>query len=713
MTRADLYKIRSSWLQSNWLYERSYYKDFDFSILDNVMYIKRAGKGKNNDTYNDAIIMADTETSKEKKGEICKNYIVAWTISIRAFNQNICTLYGHKPSELIDCINQITAHMQGNKTIIYWHNIQYDWVFIRKFCFRAWGVPKEQLNIKPHYPLFINFDNGIIFKDSLILAQRSIEKWAEDLQVEHRKAVGRWNYEKIRCQNNYIFTEDELDYIECDTVAGVECLQATMDVLHKHIYSMPYTATGIPREDVRKLSRDNRGRDWFKKVVPAYYIHLMLEAFFHGGYTHGNRHYINQVIDWIKTVCRDLSSSYPFQMMSKKFPMGRFKPLSGAKSIDWILKHGEKYAFLFKLILVDYKVKDDFVAMPLLQVSKCIKLINPVTDNGRLLAASYAELYLNEVDLKLIYEQMSDKTKAAITDLHYCHKDYLPRWFTDYIYKCYEDKCNLKGKDPVLYALAKSKVNSLYGMSCQHPVKPIINEDYDTGLFAEEKHEDPNYNEEMYNKYAKKYTSVLPYQIGCWVTSYALADLFALGACCGYWWYSDTDSCYGSNWDESKVDAFNKRQRDLLKANGYDPVIANGVEYCPGVAEIDGEYKSFRFLGAKRYSCITYEDKLKITVAGVPKKAGAKLLKNIDNFHKGYVFNFSDPEKLLDDTDKRKLQHTYFFEDDIYIDENGNERGDSIDLSPTTYVLDDCYNPAWDTLFEEELSVQCFDYEEE
>ena len=67
-------------------------------------------------SINDCIIMADTETSKAKVNEWyydkklrikyvpVDNYVVAWTLSIRAFDTNIVTLYGHRPSEFITCL---------------------------------------------------------------------------------------------------------------------------------------------------------------------------------------------------------------------------------------------------------------------------------------------------------------------------------------------------------------------------------------------------------------------------------------------------------------------------------------------------------------------------------------------------------------------------------------------------------------------------------
>ena len=709
MKRYELYNIRKDHFQNDHKYKCIFWKDFDFSIFDKIMYIKRSGQG-HDETYDDCIIMADTETSKERYKENCRNYVVAWSMSILAFDTNIVTLYGHKPSEFVECVDKMRSHFQGEKTIIYWHNMGYDWVFVRKFCMRKWGTPDQQLNIKSHYPLFINFNNGIIFKDSLILAQRKLEKWAEDLDVEHKKAVGSWDYDKVRNQSDE-FSADEIHYIENDTLAGVECINKMMKTLHKHIYSMPYTATGIVREAVRTIGKEYHARDLFKRIVPDFYIQCILEAVYHGGFTHANRHYISRTVvaDAVKgfIICRDFNSSYPFSMIAFKYPMERFTPLEKNVKPSYILKNSENYAFIFKLIMMKPELKNDSIPMPALQMSKCIKSINAIEDNGRILQAEYVEIYLNEIDLKVICEQYD--FNGVCVDVHFAAKDYLPRWFTDYVFECYADKCRLKNGDPVLYNLAKARVNCLYGMLCQKPCKEMIDEDYQTGEFSINKDASM---EELYEKYLKKYTSILPYQWGVWVTSYAFYNLFLLGKCVapdGIWLYSDTDSAYATKWDDKKINAYNERCKELLKANGYGAVKIGNKEYWLGCAEVDGIYSEFRTVGAKRY-VIRYADipkyrepdekgnilanKLKITVAGVPKKAAKCLKDDINNFHRNFTF---------DGETSGKLQHTYYFEKDIWIDEFGNERGDSIDLSLTTYVLDDVETIDWEKLWEEEI----------
>ena len=224
------------------------------------MYVRKPSKPVVN--VNDCIIMIDTETSKSVPGEVCENYVVAWTITIRAFHKNICTLYGNRPSECLDCIQRILNSLQGAVTYMYIFNLSYDWVFLRKFFFDSFGLPVKQLNTKSHYPIYIEFDNGLILRDALILAQRKLEKWAIDLDVEHKKAVGKWDYDLIRSQDHH-FKEDELIYMENDTCAGVECLDVLMTSLGKKIYNMPWTATGIPREEVQKRGRAENGHDYF------------------------------------------------------------------------------------------------------------------------------------------------------------------------------------------------------------------------------------------------------------------------------------------------------------------------------------------------------------------------------------------------------------------------------------------------------------------
>lgn len=686
-------------------YQRAYWKDFDFEIFRHIQVRKRTS-GKS--TFLNCIIMADTETSRKNNGSD-DNHICAWSIAFRAFHRNICTLWGQSPREFPEMLSKLREHVEADEIFIYWHNMSYDWIFIRRFMFERFGFPVNQLNTKPLYPLYIKFGNGITFKDSLILAQRSLEKWANDLQVEHQKAVGHWDYEKIRSQHD-TFSEDELLYIENDVLAGVECIDVTMTQIGKNIGSIPYTATGIVRGELRDISSQNRGRDWFLRIQnEEYHVQEILELCFHGGYTHPNRYWVGEVIS---AVCKDFSSSYPFEILVRKYPSEKFWKVNPKfADMDTILCNMEDYAFIFKVKCTGLDLKNLRDPMPtLLYSTKKLKSLNAIVDNGRVMRADYIECYMNEIDFsEFLNHYTYDEESLQIEDCWCASKDFLPRWFTDYVFDRYKLKCMLKHTDKILYAIEKAKLNSCFGMCAQKPCKPELTEHYDTGAYTIDEAYDP---EEKYHTWRNKRSSFLPYCIGVYITSYAQADLMKLGECTGggIWAYSDTDSVYADHFDEEKLDAFNRSRKDLLISRGYGPVVVNGEEFTIGEATTDGIYTQFKALHSKCY-CVrpwvadgegfTMADPLKIVVAGVPKKGSKALENRIENFQIGFTF----PGKI-----SGKLQHDHhFLEGDIYEDEDGNITGDSISLSPCDYMIKPAtYIDMYD-LDAEEVTIQSYE----
>ena len=195
------------------------------------------------------------------------------------------------------------------------------------------------------------------------------------------------------------------------------------------------------------------------------------------------------------------------------------------------------------------------------------------------------------------------------------------------------------------------------------------------------------------------------------VTSYAFRNLHRLNKCVkpedqdGLLLYNDTDSGYAQNWDIDKIAAYNKWCLDMLTANGYGPVEVGGKTFILGIAEhkeLEDDYSEFKVMGAKRYAGRCLEDnKIHITVAGVPKKGADCLEDDLTRFTKNFVF---EGEKT------GKLQHIYFTSD-IYVDDRGNETGDSIDLLAADYKLDatERFLLDFDKLLEEEIEVQVYE----
>ena len=286
-------------------YKFLHYTAFKYKHLNRIIYRNCRGY-HNSDTYNDVIISLDTESSRKEDhadGQPGECHLCAWTISILAFDHCFVTLYGNKPSECIACINMIRSHLRGDLTYFFVHNLAWDWMFLRKFMFRSWGHPSDQLNTKPHYPISIKFSNGLIFRDTLIIAQTNLDQWAKDLGVT-LKQKGKWDYDQVRNQD-HVFSPDELSYIECDTKALCECVNEYSKSLNKSVYSIPFTATGLVRADVRQIGKENRAKELFKRLVPDYPLYKIMESCF--------PHPVRSVTTLIPSYCAIVSKGIPLE----------------------------------------------------------------------------------------------------------------------------------------------------------------------------------------------------------------------------------------------------------------------------------------------------------------------------------------------------------------------------------------------------------------
>lgn len=448
-------------------YEFTRFDSYDYSILSKCPVDQARGAHK--DRLNECFIMFDTETSKsapdsysvrsdgKKDYKENENYIVAWTLAINIYGWNIVCLYGSRPSELVDTIMKVNESLPGTKTIFYCHNLSYDWPFCKKFLIRELGAPIEQLNTKPHYPIDLTFIDGIHLRDSLILAQRSIERWANDFQVEHRKAVGSWDYNKIRHQGEEL-TEEEQLYIQNDVLAGVECLNALRKQLGKTYAGMPYTNTGIVRAEAKRRGKPHGAHAEAYKCYTDMYMYDLMEELYHGGYTHANRHYIGYVNEG-NIRCYDEASAYPYVMLSEKYPVENFAPMGYDLTPEEVLMSDEALIFRFRACGV--RLKDPEDPFPVLQVSKARKVVNGIFDNGRILETDYIDILCNEIDFQSIYSKY--KWDACwIQEVYFAYKDYLPSWLTDFVYELFRRKTELKGGDPVEYAISKGMLNSVY-----------------------------------------------------------------------------------------------------------------------------------------------------------------------------------------------------------------------------------------------------------
>ena len=654
--------------------------EFPFHKLE-LGFVSNGKRGKGKKYYYKNIVTLDTET--------CTYNDVAFITDISITIEGLATYYCRNTIEMFNFLDRLQNHFNDDdkRMIIYVHNFSYDYVFLRNELFKHYGYPQNCLAVKSHN--YVSMDFGFYeFRDSYILTQKSLEQLTKDEKIEIKKAVGFWDYNKIRSPHSYR-TENEKFYVNVDTISLCLALRSVMNSRNVNTGNCPLTSTGFIRNESRRRSRVIRaGKKWrnkFKELQLSFEDYKFLERVFHGGYTHANRYYINQVLYNLYSF--DFASSYPAVLLYEKFPMTKFT--KGEYTISEIIEMSNDYAFFGLLRMKDIELEKDR-PMPPMAFAKCdhIDKEGMILDNGRIVKAKEVIIPFSEQDLDL-YLKCYNFSSADVAQVRIAKKDYLPNWFTEYVQELYYNKCTLKDIDPINYAISKTYINAMYGMLAQKILREINIENYDT---CEWKHDIQN--EEDYAKYFSNPSSFLPYQWAIWVTAYAQHNLFELGSCCKYWIYSDTDSCKGYGWDFEKVEKYNKKVEEKAKKRGLGIVNYNGKKFVIGQAENEtteeeGIIEEFITLGCKRY-CYRQKGNLYSVTAGVPKSAVKELKNDINNYGKGFVFH-SIVDNMEDYKGSGKLRPEYHINnDENYITVLGEKvkYGSYIILQPVDYVLD-------------------------
>ena len=486
------------------------------------------------------------------------------------------------------------------------------------------------------------------FRCSYIHSNMSLDRYTKSMNVEHAK-LHDFDYDKQR----WWYTEldqDELDYITNDVVGLVEAASYEMEKDGDTFYTFPLTSTGYVRRDVKAAMRKVNYNS-IKNQLPDFDLYLMLREEFRGGNTHTNRYYADVTLTDITGHSADRCSAYPEEICNCMFPMSRFTFVSPEdttleKLQDLMITKGK--AIIARVKLYNISLHNPYWGCPYLAKSKCRNIINGVFDNGRILSADYLELTVNDIDLGIISQEYNCDIEPIT--LAYARYGHLPAALVDVVLKYFRLKNQLKGsqdeENQYYYMKSKNKLNSIYGLMAQDPVK--VSTEYvggsDDPFRLEIQPDDPGFFpflEQLLSSSNKK--AFLCYQWGCWVTSWArffLEGGIRLAHEQGTFLYCDTDSVkYLGEVDWSKYN--NDRIKACMLSGAYAEDSKGNMHYM-GVFEQEADFKAWRCLGSKKYCYVDMNDELHITVAGVNKKYGAEELAaagGIEKFREGFVFH--------------------------------------------------------------------------
>lgn len=560
--------------------------------------------------------------------------------------------------------------------LICWvHNLSYEWQFLQGI----YTFENEDVFFRDQRkPIWARMYDCIELRCSYMQTNMSLAHLTKQMGVEEKLSGDIFDYGKMRYPWTEL-TDYEKEYCVRDVRSLVQAMKLRMMKDGDTLQTLPLTSTGYVRRDckeaIKPLYYDIRDQK------PDYAQYRLLRDAFRGGNTHSNRKMVGKILDNVASY--DMTSCYPAQQLTKKFPMKRFKWLDNNLDMERVMKFiGLGYAVVGRYRFEGLKIKER-IPIPYLSLArtKSADFIGGI-DNGRILYAGICECALTEIDLEIVVKQYTFD-KVQVLSAMVAQKDYLPEEYRKVIQKYYELKTTLKGttdpEEAYQYAKSKEKLNACFGMSVQDP------------LHAKILYDDGNYTVQDLNKIGtpeeiEKALSgaAFPYQWGVYVCCMARASLQEAIDLIGYdrMVYCDTDSVKMIG----KVDlsGINKKREQLAKRQGAVAVDRKGVAHYMGVFEYEGTYDQFITQGAKRYAYVM-DGKMGVTVSGVSKKINPKTgipitveeLKDLKNFKDGMIWHES------------AASLTVYNDDDNFYYQVDEDRG--VMITPNIAILPNTY----------------------
>lgn len=629
-------------------------------------------------------------TKEEQERSQYYSCMYIWMLSV-----NDIVYYGRTWDELKEFLKILDEYIPYKK-FLFIHNLAFEFQYLKSQFNMCDVVARKSRKV-----MKCNFeDYNIECRCTYLMTNLALKRLPSLYNLPVEKLIGELDYNLIR-HNKTPLTEQELKYCENDCLVVYYYIKYELET-YEELNKIPITSTGHVRKELKNIVlNDFKYRRIVSKAINTNpHIYNLLQQAFMGGYTHANWIYADEIIDDVDSW--DFTSSYPYVLVSYKYPSSEFKRCYIKKREEM----SKRFCYLLVVKFKNIKCKyfNNFISQ-----SKCREIKGGRYDNGRIISADELEITLTDIDFYFILD--SYKCEYEIKEIYYANYNFLPKQFINFILDKYVIKTEYKDVDgkEIEYNREKAKFNALYGMSVTNTIRDEVIYDNIDG-WSERKLTNEEIEEALYSE---KKQSFLSFAYGVWVTAYArnnlLRNVIKLDE---YVVYCDTDSIkVKSGYNKSIIDDYNvyvnKRIDYVSKTleidkKRYSPLDVKGVSHMLGVFDKDAHYEKFITQGAKKYAYEYLKDEKKIkkddnviniidgkariigiTVSGVPKR-GAKALKNLSDFKDDFVFDYKN-------TNKNLLIYCEDMKEFNLVDYNGLEYKvtdkSGCCVIPTTYIL--------------------------
>lgn len=487
---------------------------------------------------------------------------------------------------------------------LYFHNLKFDGEFIIYYLLKnGYEYIKNKKDRKDKtfttlisslgqfYSLEIYFEvgkktNKVTIYDSLKILNFSVEKIAKDFDLPIKKL--EIDYNEIR-EKGHILTKEEIEYIRND----VEIMSRALDIMFKQNHT--------------KMTIGSNALAFYKDLNPNFSTYFPILDFeidkscresYKGGFTYLSPKYKDKEVN--KGLVLDVNSLYPSVMYNEKMPFGIPIFYEGKYIQDSL------YDLYIQKISCSFKLKKNKI--PTIQIKNNLSFIPNEyleTSNDDIVTLTLTsvdlELFLSHYDVKnLIYHE-----GFKFRSIKGIFKNYIDYWT--------ENKIKAKKENnSSQYLISKLFLNSLYGKFGLNPKVrskyPILEDDIVKYKLHEEEIRDSIYVPvaAFITSYARKKTIT---------TSQKIRDYTMKKYNKDYYIYSDTDSIHMLYLEDEELETI--LELDKFKLGAWDH---------------ESTFKKAKFIRQKCYIEQNIEnDKINVTVAGLPKKLGN--IVNFDNFN--------------------------------------------------------------------------------
>ena len=546
---------------------------------------------------------ADFETNVNEQD--CR----VWAFAVCEIGNPEHFVYGNSIEKFIEwCANK-----RYNYTV-YFHNLKFDGEYIFNYLLKNGYELITDKKLKrdktftclisgmgQFYSIEIFFTvgnhrvNKVTIYDSLKILNMSVDVIAKQFDLPIRKL--EIDYKEFR-EVGHELTEQEVDYIRNDVEIMARALKIMFDL-------------GLTKMTIGSNALHNYKEtiDNFKRYYPELPLELDqdMRKSYKGGFTYLNPLYKEKEVS--SGIVLDVNSLYPSVMKNAYLPFGKPIYFTGKYEYSFI------YPLYIQRISCSFELKEGKI--PTIQLKN-----NPSYNPTEYLTSSNGDiitLTLTNVDLKLFLENYNVEYLTYDGGWKFKQTRGL---FDKYITIWSNNKINAKKEgNKALYMVSKLMLNSLYGKFAKNPYNrskyPYINESGEVSYHLGDVEEGKG----LYIPIGSFITSLARERTIR--TSMAIRDYTLKKYGKDYYIYSDTDSIHMLELPEEELKSF-----------------IDIDDYKLGAWKLESRFKRGRFLRQKCYIEQDYDDKINVTIAGLPKSLGKYV--TFENFKPGFSLLASD-----------------------------------------------------------------------